>query len=332
MSVAADIEAQPSVEQGRNTALDTARGMAMVMVVLGHALDGAQSAGHSNEGIRFLLLMIYSTHIPLFLLVAGILSHGLCHKPWTGFLTTLGQRIVWPYLLWSFALLTVQYLMSNHTNTAVTNYQPVSILWDAPGIMWFLYALCIGLILRKCLMQFSWQAVLAVGLVCLLVPYLTDEWPPKSRYVGIFLIGAALGPDILRRVMHPAAAVTAGFVMLVTVLLALWQSGAPIVGYPASDAHFLPAIFAGPLLLYGFSHMLFQANMQGWLSMIGRNTMVIFVTHIFVTAGTRIFMLNLGITDWPLIIVTATCAGVVLPLMAGALARRRGISTVLGWP
>lgn len=331
MSIAADIGQHASVEQGRDVALDTARGMAMVMVVFGHALDGAQSAGHSNDVIRFLVLMIYSTHIPLFLLVSGILSYALCSKSWVGFLITLSQRIVWPYLLWSFALLTVQYLMSNHTNNAVQNYQPLSILWDAPGIMWFLYALCIGLITRKCLMQLPWQALLAVGLICLLAPYQITECPPKSRYIGIFLIGAALGPDILRLIMHRGAVLMASTAMMVTLLLALWQSKAPLEGYPAYDALFLPAIFAGPLLLYAFSHMLMQADMQGWLGMIGRNTMAVFVTHIFATAGTRIMMVNLGVTDWPLIIITSTCAGVALPLLASVVARRRGISTVLGW-
>ncbi len=331
MSIVADINYPPHGDRTRDAALDAARGIAMIMVVFGHALDGAQSAGHASDVTRFLLILVYTTHIPLFLIVSGVLSEALCARPWRAFLHLLGLRVVWPYLLWSFTLLTLQYGMGNYTNGVLQNYRPLSILWDAPGVLWYLYVLCIALILHKLLMPAPRQMVFILGLACLIAPYSLDDWPTKSRFIGIFLIGSAFGPRLFRIALHPRTILAASCIVVATIWIAFSRADDPIAGYPAYQAVFIPAIFAGPVLVYAFSQRFVPSGGDTLLNLIGRNTMAIFVTHILFTAGTRIVMVHLGVTDWTLIIATATCAGIAMPLMAAVMARRWGFSKVLGW-
>jgi fucose 4-O-acetylase-like acetyltransferase len=329
MSVAADI---PCPRTGsRDAGLDVARGLAMVLVVFGHALDGAQSAGHSTHALRFAMLMLYSTHVPLFFMVSGLLSLRLCAQPWPMVLKMLGAKIIWPYLLWSFIVLTLLYLLSDHTNTAQQHYQPLSILWHAPAVLWFLYVLGVSTLLLRLFAPLPWYVIGAIGITCLLLPYLFADWPQKSRFVGMFLIGAAVGPVALRIALHPVAILSAVLVMAVTIWLAADRAVWPIADYPSYETVFIPAGFAGPLLVYAISHWMAQITVPNLLAMIGRNTMAIFVTHILLTAGMRIMLVRLGVTDWGLIITLATFAGVLLPLLAAQLASRWGISRALGW-
>lgn len=331
MSSAAAISHPFARPQGRDAGLDIARGIAMVLVVFGHALDGVQSAGYSSETLRFTMTLVYAVHVPLFFLMAGILARSTCRLPWPLFIATISKRVLWPYVLWALILLTALYVLGNHTNTALQSYQPLSILWRAPAVLWFLYVMCIGMVLLRLLAPLPSFATLSVGVFCLLMPYLSDDWPQKTRFIGMFLMGAAVGPAALRLALEPVVMATAAGVMAVTTVLAWQTAQLPVEGYPAYAVHFIPAIFAGPALIYFVATWMARLGPNGLLTSIGHNTMAIFVTHILVTAGIRIVLLRLGVTDWGLIILLATGAGVLLPLAVALAARRAGLSARLGW-
>ena len=56
----------------RDVTLDVLRGLAMALVVLGHALVGVQGALGDHPVSRFLIVLIYTTHMPVFFLLAGV--------------------------------------------------------------------------------------------------------------------------------------------------------------------------------------------------------------------------------------------------------------------
>lgn len=331
MSIAVPLSQPFTAVQSRDAGLDIARGIAMVLVVFGHALDGVQSAGFSTQTLRFVMILVYAVHVPLFFLISGVLARGTCRLPWQTFVSVVSARLLWPYVLWAFILLTALYVMGNHTNTGLQRYQPLSILWRAPAVLWFLYVMFIGMVMLRLMVSLPNYAILAVGTLCLLMPYLSDDWPQKSRFIGMFLIGAALGPAALRIALEPVAIATAAGIMMVTGGLALHMAQAPISGYPAFAIPFIPAIFAGPVLIYALGTWMARLGPNWVLTVIGHNTMAIFVTHILVTAGVRIVLLHFGVTDWWLIILLATGAGVLVPLAAALAAKRAGLSRGLGW-
>ncbi|WP_375175101.1 acyltransferase family protein [Pseudooceanicola sp.] len=317
----------------RDATLDTLRGLAMILVVFGHALIGAMAAGYDTPLVRVLILVIYSTHMALFFAVSGLLSRGMAQRGWAEVLRRIGVRLLWPYLLWSLVLLSAHYLMSGHTNVALTRFEPWTILWHPPAIMWFLYALILAMLLMRLLAPLPHAVMAGAGLVLMALAYLVPLVPLAGRFVGLFLIACAAGPGALARLDRPVWIALSGGVMVVVLWLAMAEAGAPLTGYPAGSLAYLPALVAGPFLLLRVSRWMarMQPTLAAAFAYVGERTMPIFVTHILITAGVRIVARAAGVTEWWAIILAATGLGVALPLAALSVADRLGLSRGLGW-
>lgn len=317
----------------RDMVLDLVRGVAIILVVLGHVLVGIRSAGADTALVRFVLIVIYSTHMALFFEVSGILSRGMAQRSWPEVGRQLGLRVVWPYLLWSFVLLSAHYVMSGSTNTALDTFAPWRILWSPPSVMWFLYVLFFAMLIMRALQAASRNVVVGVGALIMALAYGVDFIPQDSRWIGVFLIAAAMGREGLQRISTTRGYAIAGLVMLATLGLAFMEARAGLDGYPAGKVGYIPALLAGPLVLVWLCRQLPQrGGIAAALSFVGRYTMPIFVTHILITAGTRIVLLKvLGEGSWIWIVFASTLLGVCLPLGAAVVADRIGAARALGW-
>ncbi len=315
------------VASARDARLDAARGAAMVLVVLGHALIGVMAAGTADtRALRFVVILIYTSHVALFFLISGLLAGARPRQPWPGLLRHLGGRLGWPYLLWGFVLYTAHYLMGDATNTPLTTYAPWRILWHPPGVMWFLPVLGLGLILHRGLWRWGRWVLVLGGVLVLLAPYGITSLPQELRFAGLVPLAAALGPGMATRAcVMPGMVAGAGLVMAATAGLVWAEAAEPLRGYPAFAPVYLPALLAGPLLLT------WAVGDTALLAWIGRHTMPIFVTHVLITAGVRIALTQAGVTAPALVVLLGTGLGVALPLIAARWAADRGLEGVLGW-
>lgn len=319
--------------------VDILRGFAMVLVVFGHALIGVTSSLDETRLSRFLILLIYSVHMPVLFALAGGLSQRLMTRPLAAFLHELLRRIVWPYLLWGSLLLAVHFIMSAHTNTAVSVYRPLSILWAPPAVMWFLYVLFIAALMRRALNNARSVVTFTVAGICIFLPYVWDFPISNLRYVGVYLMASVLWPVCLGSngwcVRSPM--IIAALVVMFSgiVVLAWFDSAKAISGYPASAWTYLPALMVCPILAgitaQSLPTNLHQGQLAHLLSCISRHSMAVFVLHIFFTAGARILALNFGLTDLWVVTVLATVAGLIGPLWAAHLASKWRLGRVLGW-
>lgn len=314
---------------GRDPGLDAGRGLAMVLVVLGHALIGVMAAGADSRGLRAALLLIYSAHVPLLFAVSGLLAGAMVARPWRQVVPQMAARLVWPYLLWGFVLYSAHAAMGTFTNTALTQYQPWRILWHPPGVMWFLPVLGLGLITLRIVPRGGWPWV---GAGLLLAPYFSQTVPQELRFAGGLVLLAAVGRARLtalwqRPGMARLAILGTVAVMAATAGLAWQQAALPLAGYPGFDPAYLPALVAGPLAVMGLAGRLGR----GLWARIGRHTMPIFTTHVLITAGCRIGLQQAGLTAPALAVGLGSVLGVMGPLWVGEWAARRGLSPWLGW-
>lgn len=308
--------------QPRDRRLDAARGAAMALVVLGHALIGVMAAGAETRALRALLITLYAAHIPLFFILAGVLARGGAARPWGALAGRLARRLGWPYLLWGLLLYSAHFLMSGYTNTALAAYAPWRILWQPPAVMWFLPVLALGLVLVRALAPAGRVALVAVGAAVLLAPYLWPALPQGLRFAGLVPLGAALGLPAPGRA---GLALLAAAVMAGTAALAWAQAAAPLAGYPAFAPAYLPALVAGPVLLA------WLAGQNRLLAAIGRHSMAVFCCHVLITAGTRIGLAQAGLGDPALAVALGTGLGLALPVLAARWAGARGWDGALGW-
>ncbi|MEM6634661.1 MAG: acyltransferase [Pseudomonadota bacterium] len=328
-------DARGAAASKRDLDLDVGRGIAILLVVYGHALIGAIGAGLDATVARFWVIMIYTSHMAFFFAVSAFLSAGMVGRNWPAFWRAAAQRILWPYLLWSLVLYSAHFVMSGYTNTALAEYQPWRILWKPPSVMWFLWYLLVALIASRVLRRAPRGLTATIGAAAFAAAYVWEGVPSEMRFVGLFLLVAAGGADLRRWIAQPWVIAVAGAVMAAMGYLAALQAQAPIVGYPAFAPVYIAAAFAGPVFLFALSAFIagrFDGlNATLALSYIGQKTMAIFVMHILLTAGTRIALVAGGMTSWGGIVLLSFLAGVVVPLVFAWLAERMGIGAAMGW-
>lgn len=318
------------VGAGRDAGIDAARGIAIAMVVLGHALIGVGAAVGDTRFSRFLLMAVYSSHMPLFFILSGFLA-GRRQAAIGATLTHLMGRIVWPYVLWSSILLLSHHTMSAHTNSAVSQLNLWSVLWKPPAVMWFLYVLFLGHIARVLTAGLPKRALACLGVFAVVYPYTLEPEFLNLRFVGVFLLANLLSRDIWAELRRARGVFAASLVTLASLGVMWLQSDGTGEGYPAGTWIFLPMLVAGPVLIFAAGNDLARTPIGGFLQLIGRHSMAIFVMHILLTAGVRIALVNFGNEAfWPLVLASAL-AGILLPLILSIQAKRLGFARLLGW-
>lgn len=330
-----------AVDRGeRDLTFDVAKGIGMILVVLGHAMIGVEGALGETHGGRAALIVIYAFHMPLFMLLSGSFGGRAVSEAWPRFGGRMLRTVVHPYLVWSLVLLGSHYVMSSYTNAPVEKLDLLSILYAPPSVMWFLYYLGVFFVAYRLLSGIHRYAPAVVGGALFVVSFaagLDETALVHLRHFGPFAVGVLVGPKRLRSISGKGW-LTSGSVMVLgaTAWLAWREAAAPLEVYLAIRPEYAPAALAGIQASLAAALAIAEAGaLSGWLGaglgLVGRNTLPIFVSHILLTAGARIGLLQLGVDDRVIMVVGALALGLVLPMIAKRLGDLLRISWVVGW-
>jgi fucose 4-O-acetylase-like acetyltransferase len=313
----------------RDNSLDIAKGFGILLVVLGHVLDGLIASGFYSPAVLWptvAVFLIYIFHMPLFFLISGHLASGK-FRPAKTTIARLIPSIVYPYFLWSIVEGLVLVYLSKYTTSKVQISSLYHILWKPIIPYWFLYALffChLGYLATRKL-RHPVQMAIAAALFLAPLLFLTqiDRWqlgilPNIVRGFFFFILGVVTVTQVKR--LGLKAAITAT-ILYAIFSVAFWKAHTPD---DISIVIVLPAAIAGIAATLAWSRLL--AGRGGWLAdtfaFWGRYSMSIYVLHIFFTAGTRIALKRLApargvapsLTASVIEIAAATALGVLLPL------------------
>jgi fucose 4-O-acetylase-like acetyltransferase len=274
-------------ELHRNAIVDAVKGLAILLVVMGHVLQSHLPEASGN----FLYRVIYSFHMPLFMLLAGWNV-----KPQTaGRIGKTLRRLLPATFCWH----TIQYFVEQHYKTVALPTYLLEFLRRPDYGLWFLWTLAFCILI----LVFCWRLEDRVGLkvygacaaVLALLPY---------PYLGIPLIKyffpyLAIGYGLSRysaRIKPLVPYLLAIAVILYPLLMPLWHQSSPhesSTGMILLAGHKLPTKplvyimvkyaegFLGSILATGVAYMLyarFQAAVFAWL---GRYSLEIYVSHQF---------------------------------------------------
>ncbi len=324
----------------RVTWVDLARGVGIILVVIGHASGGVIDSplGSHAIALRWIFLTIYTFHMPLFFILAGLfVADRLAANP-KKFVTNTFTKIARAYSTWAIIQFTVIYMMGNALNHPATGpYLPqlISIIWQPVSQFWFLYALFFMQI-------FAWVAVPRIGatgfFALAAVIYIAlqifgiPNWantPPVGEFctfVVSFGLGVAIGPHLakIKALQAPSPILPFLLVLLWAGLYALayifvtkrlganWISrdlGANIA-FVANGWEFYPAALAGTAAAI-FACCANVVPLRTTFEYLGKNSMPIFLTHILFIAGARIIILKLAPTvDITLLMVLVSVIGI----------------------
>ncbi|MFI0432696.1 MAG: acyltransferase family protein [Candidatus Nanopelagicales bacterium] len=339
----------------RDATIDVAKGIAIILVALGHVERGLVNAGlvEFDGWAGRLDAWLYTFHIPLFMFLAGLfVATSVRRYGLRGFLRRRLVELMWVYVVWQLINTAASVVLANVTNGHATWFDVVA-LWAPYGAMWFLPSLAVGTLVVAPAWWWAqhrrgrWStAVLAALLaaltavsVWLWVPLISWPWDWVRPQLWSFLaMGVVLGHAGLRRALsalpgYALAAVTivgatvvylgAGIPGAVPTLLEPVDGtfGAHIAGVAAAWLGTL-AVVAASAFIARHARLLTLA-----LAYLGVRSLAIYVSHTNFTAGTRVALGLLGLTTAPLEVVLGVAIGIAGPLVIYAVAGR----IHLGW-
>ncbi|HEY2927874.1 acyltransferase family protein [Piscinibacter sp.] len=322
----------------RSDWVDAAKGVGILLVVLGHALDGLIQAGlvpsHGPWARSFFL--IYTFHMPLFFFLAGLFVKTRLERDRGEFVRSAAARIAWPYVLWSIVQLLVIAAMGAAVNrpTTLDLQRIVSLLWDPTSQFWFLQALLIlHLLSRWVVPRFGAACLLAAAVVAralVEVIALPVALALPCRFGVFYALGVVFGPLLMRHAQSLRRLPMLAVGLAGAALWALAASAADDSGRGYWSVAAVPAALAGSVAALALAPLARGAPQQ-WLRALGRSSMAIYVLHVLFVAGMRIALHKwLGLDDPRLILALAVSSGVAGPLLVRWLAVRLNASRALG--
>lgn len=171
--------------KNRNQIIDILRGFAAICVVLGHAIQRGMITGYENN---WLFMLIYTFHMPLFILLSGYTLYLSSKKFDKKFLIEKTRYLLYPTIIWSYLI----YFLRDFSFVGIKPFIsfPDSIITYTKElilhpnyIIWFLYVLYVYNIIfyigKKIPQRYFSTYIISVGAILFSLP---------SGYFGIYQI------------------------------------------------------------------------------------------------------------------------------------------------
>lgn len=300
----------------RQAWLDYAKAAGIVLVVIGHANRSIERSGLDwPESLRIADQLIYSFHMPLFFVLAGYASTLSRRRSVAGFLVGTWWGVIMPYLLWSAVWIGLKAALPEYANTPLDLMKLWSILWTPVEHFWFLYNLLIARVLWFAMtagtLRLGW---VALGTIAFGAAYTANTLAADVLYYGV---GVLVLRPLITMDMRPAV-LAAGIALAAALWLALTLR-------PASESfsglRMIAALLAsGVVILLSFAVPTPRTLTLRVIAFVGEASLVLYLLHVIVAAAARSGLKASGYLDTSTLLVVATVAGLVGPLLIQVLA------------
>lgn len=311
--------------------IDSAKGIAILLVVVGHVgggYTGNYSVPEYQELIDYVVWLIYTFHMPLFFCLSGYvyrLSNAKVsnHTEYKGLVIKKAKKLMIPYYICS----TVQILIKlpfQGKISSVLSWKDILLLPIHPvDQYWFIYTLFICYVLMAFL---EWKIVnkkiilcIAFGMWLIMVP-ITSYAP--STVLWYFYTLARIGESfvffylgtMLYDIKYKAVvfqAIPCALIFLVLQGMVYFSGidfgiGLSFVRFCLAEAAIIAVIYISNIKI---------VKCAKWLGYVGKNSMSIYIVHVVLCAAIRIILYRVGITNFAVHIISGTVLSVVIPLM-----------------
>jgi len=326
----------------KDLSVETLRGAAIILVVIGHVIGSGSDGGMQVENDSFLRHFYYTfeyLRMPLFTVISGWVYalHPVNSKFFNDFIVKKIRRILLPMIFVGAAYFLLQYLVpgTNKKGDLIEIWKiivlPYTLFWYLPSL--FLVFALIAVIdsYRKMETFISWFLifVLALGILLIRDLIITQESLNYFSYKGalyllpFFIMGIGIKrfKDYFRNRIFISSLLIILAVSLIIQQLA-WYN---ILEYSFSKSGGIGLIIGltGTILLF---RLHWKVN---WLIWFGSFAYSIFLFHAFGTAAGRIIIQKFGIHYSAIIFIVSLIAGMCVPIIAEKIFDRFGITRML---
>lgn len=141
----------------RIEAIDVLRGWAILLVVVGHAIQWTDAAFDLNPVFRF----IYSFHMPLFFFISGIVSNRSMSRPLGALIRTKARSLLLPFVVWWLLTASVNALAGGPG----LGRSLVALVRSPDVGLWFLWVLFVATLVATAVLRVLPERLRLVGLV-----------------------------------------------------------------------------------------------------------------------------------------------------------------------
>jgi len=335
--------------------VDAAKGISILLVVMMYAAYGAGEATQGVGALHYIIGFATPFRMPEFFLISGLFLANVINRPWGKFADRRAVHYLYFYLLW--AVIHIGLKVGLASGDPVMAAQSIAFAAIQPyGVLWFIYVLALTSIAAKVLMElrlphwlvFAGAAALNMAEINT-SSYAVDQF---ARYFVFFYSGYAFAPAIFKiveKAMSAPRLATAGLVAWALVNAyfvftpgALTETGLAFTpSFVAEPGHFTMGLaeaasvqfvlaLVGTVALCVGAGLLSQINFMGWLSYIGKHSLVIYVAFVLPLGFSRIALVKLDLlTDTTALSVVTMVIAIILPLMAHWLVEKIGFGKFL---
>lgn len=332
---------RPDPLPSRFLELDVLRGLAVIGVVLNHAINGLQAGGLLAPDTLLVTVnsWLYQFRMPAIAFVLGLFVPRAIQKRTPRLWADQRVRLaVYLYLVWFVIQMGVELAMNPWKNVPI---EPVDALriWAMPAHLWFMPYLAVSAVLLALTRPWEprrrWWLLPLLLSTPLLWGWNPDLWGLRGlSLLGFSALGALLGAPAVGRALRDRAPLWAVVAVVLTPLffVNITQHFIPstldagLTTGATWNLAWLPASIGSALLgilaLAGWAVLISRLpGVRTAVSYAGRHTLEIYLSHIIVIAGTRIVLVKLGITSIPILLVAMMILGVGAPLLLERLVR-----------
>lgn len=176
----------------RSVTLDCIKGILILLVVLGHALQYGYGKDYQLHGLfygDFLFRAIYCFHMPLFMFISGYLFYKSNQKPFVKVVLSKLKAVGIPYISYATFIIIINCLFSQ-SHFYLSHYMKMIRM----GIeMWFLWALIVSCLIVSLVTCFVNKNRILVALIlcfiCIISLFISDETIiPQHKFVFFYFI------------------------------------------------------------------------------------------------------------------------------------------------
>ncbi len=316
----------------RTHSIDTLRGFAVVLMVVGHVIGSDAAAGlqvPDNSLARYAYFSLAPIRMPLFIMLSGMVF-ALKPPSTVGlgrFAMSKVRRLFVPLIVVSTMYAGVAIGMERRTPDAewLTGlwrvwFYPYQHLWFLQAILVILAVFGVAEYAGGLRTPTRAAVTLTVLSLAIALPYFTSFFSlhNAARYAPFFAVGIALmrAGDGIRH-WSAVTVLTAGLLAGVVAQHYAWWSGLP------TDKYVVTAVgICGCCLLVA------AAPSWGPLATLGRYSLTIYLFHIFFTSATRRVLMGVGVESVPVHLAVGVVAGIAGSIVVHEVARRTAVTRV----
>lgn len=316
---------------GRIDWVDTTKGIAIILVVIGHVIRGLVSARimPHTPAEQFIDSWIYAFHMPLFFFLSGLFIPRSIRKSYPTFVEDKLRTIAAPYFVWSAITVVSKSFLSRFTNHAMRLSDGWRIIFEPIEQFWFLYALFLLVLVMGALLKLGLKPWMLIAGALLAHPALGPIpggfWGPatQTRTFAIYLaMGIWFGssPLAIRVSEVPSRwlATTAAIGFAVLTVMVGW------------NLKVIPTLLIVMAVIGSTGCLALAIDLSrrpnivdALLRTCGLLSLEIFVAHTIASAGTRIALQKiLHVQDPATHLILGILAGLIFPITLGLACER----------